>query len=211
MGYMGFGLQKWIYNMKPRKPFSKSAKNAGYENYEQAHWEFKLKESCTSNPEVIDKRLNEAKRRFKFNNRLDDIHSSIYIIAIVVLTIITFIGVNNYKEKNQKNQVIISSRNQQEIKNALDVIIKSGINYLNHNEVKNAIKEFELALTLEPKNEEAFYYYVLSLSFDCVQNNRNCESAVTHFETFKTFANKQRIDTLEKRMVLVKEQFLRNY
>lgn len=26
MGYSGFGLQKWIYTMRPRKPFSKQGK-----------------------------------------------------------------------------------------------------------------------------------------------------------------------------------------
>jgi hypothetical protein len=30
MGYMGFGLQNWIYRMKPRRPFSKKGKGDGF-------------------------------------------------------------------------------------------------------------------------------------------------------------------------------------
>ena len=29
MGYMGFGMQKWIYTQKPRKYFSRTRKRAG--------------------------------------------------------------------------------------------------------------------------------------------------------------------------------------
>jgi hypothetical protein len=206
MGYMGFGLQKWIYNMKPRKPFKKSNKNSGFENYDQSNREFKLKESYSSNPEILDERINEAKRRIKFNIRLDNIHSSIYIISLLALAIFAFFGINNYGERNQETQTIMSSRKLQEEKNALTVVMKSGINYLNNNEIENAIKEFELAITIEPKSEEALYYYVLSLSIDCENNNRNCESSVEFFETLKTFAKKQRIESLETRMVIVEEK-----
>jgi hypothetical protein len=38
MGYMGLGLQKWIYQAKPRKFFSRDRKNEGSDTADNAHF-----------------------------------------------------------------------------------------------------------------------------------------------------------------------------
>jgi hypothetical protein len=38
MGYMGIGLQKWIYQAKPRKFFSRDRKNEGSDIADNAHF-----------------------------------------------------------------------------------------------------------------------------------------------------------------------------
>jgi hypothetical protein len=38
MGYMGIGLQKWIYQAKPRKFLSRDRKNEGSDTADNAHF-----------------------------------------------------------------------------------------------------------------------------------------------------------------------------
>jgi tetratricopeptide (TPR) repeat protein len=207
MGYMGFGLQKWIYTMKPRKPFKKRSENFGYETNESHERRFKLKEQTLANPERLDERINKDRKRIKLNIKLDRIHSIIYIISLFVIAIVVFVGVRDFGvSQSQENYRIIKSRQAQEKERSLSFLLKSGIYYLNNTEIESAIKEFELALGVDPTSSDALYYYVLSLSVDCELSNRNCERALEFFEKLKKIDNNKITEELEVRIVIVEEK-----
>ena len=54
MGYCGFGIQRWIYNFKPRKPFNRRDFLGGYEVIPIARLQFKLKDTVLHTSESID-------------------------------------------------------------------------------------------------------------------------------------------------------------
>lgn len=168
MGYMGFGHQKWIYNLKPRKPFKKGTKGAGYETYQiNSPNEFKLKDTGTNNPELADLRLNEAKKRFAISTRNERLFIGLIIIGLIVTIVLIHRGVENYRSKGNENSKTLTTRISNERLYALELLIKSGKQYLLNNEINYAINDFKLALNIDTINPVALYYLTLALSIDC--------------------------------------------
>lgn len=67
MGYMGFGMQKWIYQQKPKKPFRKKQLGSSGKSIEQKD----TQQLTTSELEAMGESIrHEARREFKRNIRI---------------------------------------------------------------------------------------------------------------------------------------------
>ena len=73
--------------------------------------------------------------------------------------------------------------------NAISLLLKSGLSHLNNNEIESAIQEFQLAEDIDPNNTEVLAIYILALSIDCEQNDRNCDNALKFFIESSPFSS----------------------
>lgn len=210
MGYMGFGLQKWIYKLKPRKPFKKRTKSAGYETHEFDNPKgFSLKETSTNNPELAELRLKETTERIKLNTRRERIFSALFIIGMIVILAFIYYGVTDFSKKGNEIQKTKTARISHERQNALELLIKSGKLNLKSNEIENAINDFKLALNIDENNTIALINLILALSIDCEVNSKNCEETIQCFDKLKKIDENLITDELEVRMVVVEEKISR--
>ncbi len=207
MGYMGFGLQKWIYTMKPRKPFKKGNKKAGYESIEFLNpQEFKPSETTINNPEIVEQRLKKSKKRIALSVCKGKIYSVLIVMGLMVIFALVYLGISDYMLKYQENYEVIVLTNTKEEQTALAVFIESGILHLKSNEIEAAIADFEAALYLDPENKIALYNITLAFSLDCEINARNCEETFKYFEKLKTLDEGLISEELEVRMVVIEEK-----
>lgn len=95
MGYMGFGLQKWIYTMKPRRPFSRDRKPTGNTIDTYSVREFdelpvpkieNIKDKKTAIKKA-NQRIKISKARYRSEYNLGVIKLSIIITVLIVITI----------------------------------------------------------------------------------------------------------------------------
>ncbi|MGE0079466.1 MAG: tetratricopeptide repeat protein [Bacteroidales bacterium] len=199
MGYMGFGLQKWIYSQRPRKPFKKRESPLGHEYiYIEQGRTFPAEGSFAPNPIGVEERIEESKKRYRINSRLEKF--KYFIFFIMFLTSIIAIIVNKNRPKIEHE--VITNINKENNRNALKLFIETGKYNLEWNNLNSAIEEFERALYLEPNNIEALNYYILALTIDCEQNNRSCDRAIEFFERLKEIDETKIIEGLQIRVEL---------
>lgn len=204
---MGFGLQKWIYNMKPRKPFKKGNKNPGYDTLEFLNsQEFRLSETTINNPEIIEERLKASKKRIALRVRVGRIYSVLIIAGILGISALVYQIISNYMSIYHENHNAVVRLNTMEEQNALAVFIESGILNMKTNEIEKAIEDFRLALHIDPENRLALYNITLALSLDCELNARNCDETFEYFERLKKLDEGLVSEELEVRMVVIEEK-----
>lgn len=92
--------------------------------------------------------------------------------------------------------------------NAISLLLKSGLSHLNNNEIESAIQEFQLAEDIDPNNTEVLAIYILALSIDCEQNDRNCDNALKFYYTLKKLNESEISEDLKIRMIIVEEKLL---
>jgi hypothetical protein len=115
MGYMGFGMQRWIYTLKPRKPFKKREKTMGYDtlddnfldfdNNELAFKKKSKRKQVTINIENLEKRIDERRKIFRLNNFFDNAYNALVIIILVIIAGIAIIKTTGIG--NKISQIII--------------------------------------------------------------------------------------------------------
>ena len=129
MGYMGFGMQRWIYSRNPRKPFVKG-KIPSFTAVKTYDRNFKLQPS------------KPFGRFFIF--------ISILLLglffSIIYLKKDEFL-IHSNKIHNQENE-----RLAQIDKDAFKFLMKSGIHRLESNNIVGAYSEFKLAANIKPNN-----------------------------------------------------------
>jgi tetratricopeptide (TPR) repeat protein len=208
MGYMGFGLQKWIYQMKPRKPFKKGNKIAGYETQDiHNQKEFNLKETYSTNPEIIENRLKEAKKKSLLNWRKQLAYSVLVVFALMSVFALIYYGKSDSIFSGSQDQYkLMAQKDRQEKAEALDLLIKTGKHHLYNNEIENAITNFKLALNIDPDNSLALYNLILALSVDCEKNSNICEETMEYYKKLMQIDKNLVTEELETRMIVVEEK-----
>lgn len=142
MGYMGFGLQKWIYTLKPRKPFSMDRKPTG-DTLPEYHREFKLKPATG-----------------KTDSRIKALFALLVLAVLLSITVLLIIRFRKTSSTNYKNYKEVV---QKENINAFEVLFKSGLYNYEKGNWELAQKDFELAIKLQPENEALLRYYAFTL------------------------------------------------
>lgn len=144
---MGFGLQKWIYNMKPRKPFKLGNKKPGYDTVEFLNpQEFRPSQTTINNPEILEKRIKASKKRIALRVKVGRIYSVLIIAGILGISALVYQIISNYMSIYQENHNAVVRLNTMEEENALAVFIESGMLNMKTNEIEKAIEDFRLAL-----------------------------------------------------------------
>lgn len=151
MGYMGFGMLSWVYNMKPRKPFSVERKT-----------------SFTAVPVY--------KRKFKLQHSKPST-KKVALIALIILLIVTpvsFSMVNQFLKHSKTITTAKQKLDKKEDEIAFDFLLESGINRLYSKDYKGAFSEFKLAYKINPKHLQTQTLIIETLTVLCVNNNDYC-------------------------------------
>lgn len=156
MGYMGLGMQKWIYTMRPRKPFSLERKG-----------------SINTIPLY--------RRKFKIQPSQKSYQTFIGIAIILMFIIVTVAGMNSFMSySHQINQEILENRRSLNLY-AFEFLINSGKDRLKQGNYVGALSEFELALNIFPCNEKCQMLYFETISLLCENENKYCKK-LDHLE-----------------------------
>lgn len=150
MGYMGFGMQKWIYTMRPRRPFSMDRKS-----------------SFTSVP-VYKREFNGKDYRNKTSLFLG-------IVLMIVLLICAVSFYPLFKSYHKEHRISILELERIQSEKAFNFLMESGRYRLRNNNFKGAYSEFELALAIFPDNKQAKSLYLETVFILCFNDNIHCE------------------------------------
>lgn len=142
MGYLGFGLQKWIYKQKPRKPFSKERKPIA-DSTQSYHNEFDLKRDLSYD-----------------NKKLKAVITLLILAAFVWGAVILLKRAESHTtEYNKEIQATIDRKETEHF----NVLFKSGKSYFDSKNLESAKSEFELALKIKPNSISLNKYYLSTL------------------------------------------------
>lgn len=141
MGYMGFGMQKWIYNRNPRKKLFEKRRFHGLVNVQNNSKEFLPKKKVESSQNKI----------------------ILYLTAFVVLCFTT-ISISNFIDYSKKFEEYKMKQTENNNTKAFNFLIKSGKENLSNNKFQEAYYDFKLAeeifpnhLTIQNLKNETFY------------------------------------------------------
>ncbi|MGV6832510.1 MAG: hypothetical protein ACWA5P_13230 [bacterium] len=131
MGYMGFGLQNWIYRRRPRKPFSKKTRPTFYAlpNYER---EFKIQPSKDDNMSIP---------------------KLVPILLIVFLVFFLTKGIKDFMDYSKDLNSFATQRNAEKSSKAFKYLVDAGEWRLLHHHYDEALRKFEFAREIYPEDE----------------------------------------------------------
>lgn len=153
-GYMGFGMQSWIYKKSPRKPFSKRESLPSFSPLPNYSRKFKLKPS-----------VNENK----------DLNNFLTLVIILVFAIFLFFLVNRFVAYSNNQAISITAINESKDNEAFDFLMKSGKSRLLSNNIFGAYSEFNLAYNIKPKDKELNELMIETLGILCVSEEKYCD------------------------------------
>ena len=152
MGYMGFGMQKWIYSRNPRKPFAKGRIP-----------------SFTS--------INTYERTFKAqpSKSLGKFYIYISILLLGLFFSIIYLKKDEFLIHSAKINNQINEQAIQIDKDAFRFLMNSGIHRLESSNIKGAYSEFKLAYNIYPTNIELQEIMFHTLSILCYNDVKFCQ------------------------------------
>jgi tetratricopeptide (TPR) repeat protein len=183
MGYMGFGMQNWIFRQRPRKPFSKERKPMGDTiNFDK--WDdLNIEGRTNRNPELAEKDIEEHLQEISNRRIKGKIYSGIILLFILSL-IIVFIKFKPWEKYKDKGQYFTEEHKkfEEENKQAFQLSLNFGEEHFAKGEFELAEKEFITALKIFPENLEASVGLAKSYLQDCLAYQKNCEKAKSEID-----------------------------
>ena len=150
MGFMGFGMQKWIYTMRPRKPFSMQRKG-----------------SFTVIPTYSRKfKLQPSKNKGNYNFGI--------LLFLIMVIVISFAIPNWLTQARIHHKEVIALRISKDNK-AFDFLMNSGKKRLLKGNINGAYSEFKLAIAIMPFNSEVNQLLFETISLLCQENEDFCK------------------------------------
>lgn len=182
MGYMGFGLQKWIYSQRPRKPFSHEMKKSFDSLPNHSVKKFNISGLASRNPKFIENQIFQMKRKIRsrwIRNKITGL-----ILAIVLIISLAFLFSKNFhyinaasKEPDNKRETRLNNDKKTEF----DLALSYAQYYLEKGDYDLAIIEFKNALKHEPSNIYARNELAKTYYLTCIKNDKNCDEAIKQF------------------------------
>jgi len=149
MGFMGFGMQKWIYTMRPRKPFSMKRKGSF-------------------------SRIPTYNRYFQLQSSKDTTNYNFEIILLTIFAIIltsTLPKWHDYAIERHKQEIAYAKAQDDK---AFNFLIKSGKYRLSKGSLAGAYSEFKLAEDIRPNDAELNALLFETLSRLCINYKKHC-------------------------------------
>lgn len=178
MGYLGFGLQKWIFTQRPRKPFSKETKSSCNTISQPELKGFNNLMSDSSNAETLDKKIQERSKRMDERRIVSALVGLLFLAILVFLLYISFSGFSNAIKRSPESVKLAKEQVKKDNELAFDLAVKSGTNRLANGEYDLAIKELERALRLKPSDVDAERALAEAYNMTCLKSNKNCDKAI---------------------------------
>ncbi|WP_158851137.1 hypothetical protein [Algibacter sp. L1A34] len=160
-GYMGLGLQKWIYSRDPQKKMFKKERLKSFTALPKYSRTFILKPSIKENK--------------KLNGLLT------VVFSFLILSVFTFNHFVDYS--NKQSQRIIKITNFKNLE-AFNFLVNSGENRLRTNQIKMAYSEFKLAYNINSENKELNQLMIETLSILCSNDNKYCDELDAILDVF---------------------------
>lgn len=142
MGYMGFGMQKWIYSIRSRRPFSRN-RRTGYD-------------TIPSDKETFHFGIPAEKSKKRIPLWI------FTIVGILILTI-TILNLVDFFAEQEKVRIINNQADVLEKEGELNSFLKSGINHYETGNWDQAKSDFEFVLKLKKNHLQALGYYLVCL------------------------------------------------
>lgn len=149
MGYMGFGMQSWVYNKRPRRVFSKHEKIKSFTAIPKYSRDFKIQPSSD-----------------KSNNI-----GFILMLALIASLVIQAPKLMTYEKTRVEN---ISLRNDMQNEMAFKFLVKSGKARLLRGHIEDAYSDLNLAYNLNPSDPMVNNLLIETLSILCEKDNAYC-------------------------------------
>lgn len=153
MGYMGFGMQKWIYSRNPKKVL------------------FDRKGIPSFNP------LQSYSRTFSIKPNIPVNKTFMGILSFVIGIILLFIGTFSFVSFNHYSKAHTQEMNDLEAcenKKAFRFLMASGKERLKMNQIHGAYSEFKLAYKIYPNSKELHDYLAETLLVLCEKDQKYC-------------------------------------
>ena len=154
-GYMGFGMQSWIYKRKLRKPFSKRGKVPTFASLPVYSREFTIKPSIKSNKKLIG--------------------WLIIIITLLLSTIVIIFGFKFHEYESVQSELVYEV-NLKNDKKAFHFLLDSGKDRYYSNNFLGAYSEFVLAHQINSENKEILNLLIETSRILCENDLKYCEA-----------------------------------
>ncbi len=186
MGYMGFGLNKWVYKQRPRKFFSKERKPVA--DMLPKHETRSIYDSDT--PQLTG-RLNEHKSEDELKDeRFTQLTNKIYRIIIYSAVLITaaYIAVNYHNNSENREAKAtarfekLKAREKNEIAKGRQMYYEYGEYHIKNGDYKRAVNEFRGLIELTPTDTKALEAYANALYLYCINDSMECENALKQYQ-----------------------------
>ena len=159
-GYMGLGLQKWIYSRTPRTKMYVRERLPSFTPLPKYSRTFQIKASVKENKII----------------------SGIIAICLAIFFIISFsVFVQSFTDYSKEHTKKVTAQNNYEYEKAFNFLIKSGISRIDRNNIKGAYSEFKLAYAIHQNNEYLNQLILETLSILCEDDNKYCEDLDVFF------------------------------
>lgn len=153
-GYMGFGMQSWLYKKRPRKPFTKRGQVPSFTPLHSYTRTFSIK------PHV------------KKNN----VYAGLITLVAISISILLVV---NYSQKfvsySQERLELIEYNTSTQESYAFSYLLNSGKQRLLSNNILGAYSEFNLAYNIRPDSKELNQLLVETLSILCSDDIKYCD------------------------------------
>ncbi len=159
MGYMGFGMQSWVYKRRPRKPFSKRGEIPSFSPLPKYSRTFSIKPH-----------IKENKYKYVF-------WGFIFFVSFVFLI---NISIKKFTLYSINHSNILYENSKRIDYGGFHFLIKSGKKRLLSNNILGAYSEFNLAYKINPKNDELNQLLVETLSILCTKDIEYCNKLDYH-------------------------------
>ncbi|WP_298345786.1 hypothetical protein [uncultured Algibacter sp.] len=162
-GYIGFGLQKWIYSRNPRKKMFEKERPSSFTSLPKYSRGFKLQTS------IIE------------NKKLMGLLTVLITICFLVVINLTYNKFNNYS--NEYNKKMSAYHNYKNDK-AFNFLMDSGKYLLESNKMLEAYSEFKLAYNIRPNDKELNQLMIETLIALCDEKLRYCDELDSMISNF---------------------------
>lgn len=132
-GYMGFGMQSWVYKRRPRKSFSKRGRVPSFSPLPKYSRTFTLKPKVKENSKAL---------------------TLLLMFSLITLFVLMFIWKQDFQEYSRKQRAIVENSINKMDEKAFVFLINSGKDRLKSNRPIDAYYEFNLAFNINSGDEE---------------------------------------------------------
>lgn len=186
MGYMGFGLNKWVYKQRPHKFFSKERKPIA--DTLPKHESGSIFNSDT--PQLRG-RLKEHKSAEELKEqRFVQLTNKVYRIIIYIAALITsvYIAVNYHANRESREAAAkarfekLKAREKNEMSKSRQMYYEYAQYHIKNGDYKRAVSEFRSLVDLTPTDTKAIEAYANALYLFCINDTMECEQALVQYQ-----------------------------
>lgn len=152
-GYMGFGMQSWLYKKKPRKPFTKRGKLPSYTALPKYSREFTIKPKSKENSKLV---------------------GAITIGIILCFICLGFIYEKKFTNYSNEYSKSIEAFNKKKDHEAYIYLISKATEELKRGQTLKAYDKLKIAETIYPNDYQQKHLMKETLSILCTKDKNYC-------------------------------------